>query len=125
LYTLPERNAIFGATLTDSEKASWESAAINAASTDAQIEAHIEMLESIYNDVMDRMQDKMRMSKWSSTFQEGIQSQRDRYSTRQGDSAPTPGSAPQGVEQSEWDGYSAAEKQEVNDYIDEYGGLPE
>ena len=48
-YTLPERNKLFGATLTANEQTAWAGASINPEMTKAQIDAELAKLRRIYN----------------------------------------------------------------------------
>jgi hypothetical protein len=125
LYSLPERNRLFGATLTPNEQASWEGANINSGMKPEQIERHLATLKRIHKDVTRRMLDERKAMGWSTDLMNQYESSWNEY-TGQGQPASTTeevttetvvppptapgGTAPEGVEQSEWDSLTEDER---------------
>lgn len=54
-YELPERHAMFGATMTQGEKEAWKSANISPGMDDATIKRNLARQEKVYTDVYNRM----------------------------------------------------------------------
>ena len=59
IYTLPERNTLFGATLTENEKEEWEKNAINERMTAQQIRKRLDWYKSKYREKIPVMSQMM------------------------------------------------------------------
>ena len=96
LYTLPERNRLFGATLTASEAASWRGASINEGMTDDQIQANLKTLKDLYSRSARKMINERRASYWSDGL---IAEYEDQFSRFSGSAnADTDGGTPEVIE---------------------------
>tara|TARA_R110000765_G_scaffold339441_1_gene429576 strand:- start:383 stop:1237 length:855 start_codon:yes stop_codon:yes gene_type:complete len=139
LYTLPERNRLFGATLTASEAKSWRGASINEGMPDDQIQANLKTLKDLYSRSSRKMIDERRASFWSDGLIGEYEDQFSRFSgganAAQGPDSPLVDPSqtsnttviPQGspfpdlISPTDWDTLDDTDKAEAMSYADEYG----
>ena len=105
-YTLPERNALFGATLTPNEQQAWRAATISPEMTKEQIQGKMGRLIDIYNNVIQRVGGGLEAEGYNP---EAI----SRYTGASKVSKSTEPTRPYWVKESDWNSLSAEEKRQL------------
>lgn len=127
---IPERAAAFGATLTNNEQSSWDSADINPGMSDAQIKRNLRTRLGIVQDKLGKITESYRALKFPEEALEanvgdlldkdrgGLQDNIRGGTIQESIEAPTENSIPQGVTVEEWMALTPDMRREYYENID-------